>query len=87
MYILKWIELDDKFDYYPCAILFYSYEALKQRKEEKLYHLKLQSFKPEEIYEGKIVSDLYVSEIELNVLDYIKDWKLFKLRLILEFQV
>ena len=64
MFIVKWVEMDDIFSYYPCTVIVNSYDEAMEIKSQKEDLLDAQS-EDDEIYVGKIISEIYIDEISL----------------------
>lgn len=63
IYIVKWVEMDEIFNYYPCFNLFEQFDDARNFQLLKEDEIELQQSRLDEIYEGKIVSDIYLEEI------------------------
>ncbi len=59
-YIVKWVKLDDTLLYYPCTNVFYDYDKALDFQNEMQMELESQNEKLDEIFDGKIVSDIFL---------------------------
>ena len=57
--------MDDIFNYYPCIKIFSVYNEARNFQLEKEEELEQQQDKLEELYDGKIISEIYLEEIEI----------------------
>ncbi len=64
MYIVKWVETDNIFNYYPCFKIFSEYNEAREFQAQKEAELELQNDKVEDLFEGKIISEIYIDEIK-----------------------
>ena len=64
-YIVKWVEMDDIFNYYPCLKIFSIYNDARNFQLEKEEEIEQQQDKLEELYDGKIISEIYLEEIAI----------------------
>jgi len=64
-WVVKWVEMDDIFNYYPCLKVFSIYNEAQNFQLEKEEELEQQQDKLEELYDGKIISEIYLEEIEI----------------------
>jgi hypothetical protein len=64
-YIVKWVEMDDIFNYYPCIKIFSEYNEARNYQIEKEEEFDGQENKMEELYDGKIISEIYLEECNL----------------------
>jgi hypothetical protein len=64
-YIVKWVEMDDIFNYYPCLKIFSEYDEARNYQIEKEEESEGQENKMDELYDGKIISEIYLEEIKL----------------------
>jgi hypothetical protein len=64
MFIVKWVEMDDVFNYYPCIKIFSDYNDAWEFKAEKEDELEQQADKLDSLFEGKIISEIYIDEIK-----------------------
>lgn len=63
IYIVKWVIMDDIFNYYPCFSLFKKYDDARNFQIQKEEEIEQQQDRLEEIFEGKIISEIYLEEI------------------------
>ena len=68
-YIVKWVSLDDIFNYYPCHRIFSDYESAKRFQIEQEEISEQQQSKMEDLFADKIVSEIYLEEIIDNVIE------------------
>ncbi len=80
LYIIKWIEMDEIYNYYPCLQLFSDINEARDFKSNKEDELANQESRMEELFDGKIISEIYLEEIQIEgVVPYSEFWKsLFK---------
>ena len=64
-YIVKWVEMDEIFNYYPCVKIFVDYNEAKNFYVDKDEELNNQETKLEDLFEGKIISEIYLEEVEI----------------------
>ena len=64
-WVVKHVEMNDVFDYYPCLQIFSVYNEARNYQLEKEEELEQQQDKLEELYDGKIISEIYLEEIEI----------------------
>ena len=64
MYIVKWVETDEVFNYYPCIKIFSDYDEAREFKAEKEAELEQQNDKFDSLLEGKIISEIYIDDIK-----------------------
>lgn len=75
IYIVKWVQMDEIHNYYPCFNLFEQYEDAKNFQIQKEEEIEQQQDRLEEIFEGKIISEIYLEEIiEFRIISF-KDYK------------
>jgi len=67
MYCVKWVETDEIYNYYPCARIFSDNDKARQFREEMENKLEKQSDKIDSVFEGKILSEIYLDEIEAEL--------------------
>ena len=63
MFIIKWVEQDEIFNYYPKILFFSKYEKARDYKSELEMILEKQSEDMVLIYKNKILSEIYLEEI------------------------
>ena len=63
MYIVKWVEMDEIFNYYPCVNIFSDYDKAREYQTEKEIELENQTDKLDNLFEGKIISEVYIEQI------------------------
>ena len=66
MFIIKWVETDEIYNYYPCVRIFSDYDKARMFREKMETKLEEQSDKMDSIFEGKILSEVYLEEIEVD---------------------
>ena len=66
MWVVKWVEMDDIFNYYPGVRIFSDYESARNYQYHVKADLERLIDKMECNYEGKIISEILIDEIELN---------------------
>ena len=66
MYIVKWVETDDVFNYHPSVRFAESYEDAIEIKNLIIDKFDSQEFEPELLDSGKVVSDPIIEEIKFN---------------------
>jgi hypothetical protein len=64
-FIVKWVEMYDIFNYYPCIKIFSEYHEARNYQIEKEEEFDGQENKMEELYDGKIISEIYLEEVKL----------------------
>ena len=64
-YIVKWVEMDDIFNYYPCLKIFSEYNEARNYQIEKEEEFENQENRLDELYDGKIISEIYLDEVKL----------------------
>lgn len=75
IYIVKWVEMDEIFNYYPCFNLFEQYDDARNFQIQKEEEIEQQQDRLEELFEGKIISEIYLEEIiEFRIISF-KDSK------------
>ena len=77
MYIVKWVETDEVFNYYPCIKIFSDYDEAREYKAEKEAELEQQNEKLDSIFEGKIISEIHIDVIESKTMQIKLDKLLF----------
>jgi hypothetical protein len=65
MWIVKWVEMDCMLSYYPCLRIFGDYNKARNYQLEKEEEIEKQFEKIESLYDGKILSEIYLEEIRL----------------------
>lgn len=63
MFIVKWIEMDEIFNNYPCIKIFSDYDEAREFKAQKEDELEQQTDKLDDLFEGKIISEIYIDVI------------------------
>jgi len=63
-YIVKWVEMDDIYNYYPRLRIFSDYNAARDFQGEK--EEDAESGKVDELYGGKIISDIFLEELKFD---------------------
>ena len=66
LYILKWVEMDEIYNYYPCLQIFSDYNEARDFKNKKEDELADQESRMEELFEGKIISEIYIDEVPIE---------------------
>jgi hypothetical protein len=65
-YMVKWVSMDEIYNYYPCFQIFTDYIEARNfatDKEEESFN---QIERPDELFEGKIVSEVYLEEFKIQ---------------------
>lgn len=62
MFIIKWVELDDLYNNYPAVILLSNSQEAKEKFLELEKLSEEQQSQMEELFVGKIVSEIYIEE-------------------------
>ena len=65
-YLVKWVEMDDIFNYYPCHKIFSEYNEARNFQIDKEEEFDNQENRLEELYNGKIISEIYIEEIQIQ---------------------
>jgi hypothetical protein len=65
MFIVKWVQMDDTFSYYPCCQFVKTYDEAREIKAEKEEITETQYERNGDIFDGKIVSEIYIDEIKV----------------------
>ena len=60
MVVVKWVEMDEIFNYYPCVRIFTDYDKAREFKAV-VEHDKMDSSS-----EDKIVSEIFIEEIKIE---------------------
>ncbi|MDT3740750.1 MAG: hypothetical protein RO257_14760 [Candidatus Kapabacteria bacterium] len=63
MFIVKWVEMDDVFSYYPKCKAVKTYEESRAIKSDKEEISESQHERNGDIFQGKIISEIYIDEI------------------------
>lgn len=63
MFIVKWVEMDDVFSYYPKCKVVKTYDEARVIKSEKEEISESQYERNGDIFQGKIISEIYIDEI------------------------
>ncbi|MBX3045199.1 MAG: hypothetical protein KIT33_10295 [Candidatus Kapabacteria bacterium] len=63
MFIVKWVEMDDVFSYYPQCKVVKTYEEARVIKSDMEEILESQYEQNGDIFSGKIISEIYIYEI------------------------
>jgi len=66
MFCVKYVETDEIFNYYPCVRIFSEYDKARMFREKIETKLEEQAEKMDSIFEGKILSEVYLEEIEVD---------------------
>lgn len=66
LYIIKWVEMDEIYNYYPCLQIFSDENEARDFKSKKENELARQESRMEELFEGKIISEIYLEEIQIE---------------------
>ncbi|MCX6152771.1 MAG: hypothetical protein NT007_01290 [Candidatus Kapabacteria bacterium] len=65
LFIVKWVSMDEIHNYYPCQQIFTDYNSARSFRGEMDDELVLQELRTEELFEDKIMSEIYLEEIEI----------------------
>ena len=77
MFIVKWVETDEVFNYYPCIKIFSDYNEAREYKAQKEDELEQQNDKFDSLLEGKIISEIHIDIIESKTMQIELDKLLF----------
>jgi hypothetical protein len=66
MWIVKYVVFDEVYQYTPIALVFSDYESARIFKDEKEELLESQINQLEELYEDKIISEIFIEKIEIR---------------------
>jgi hypothetical protein len=64
--VVKFVITDDTLNYYPCVRIFADEKKARDFKSEMETELEKQTDKLDSIFVGKILSEIYISEIKLD---------------------
>ena len=64
-YIVKWVELDDIYNYFPCIELFSEYDQAKNYLNDKEEIRDKQENRMDEFFDGKIISEIYLEVLDI----------------------
>ena len=66
MWMVKWVSTDEIFNYYPCEKIFTDYDTARNLQSEMEEELEKQIDRVEDIFEGKILSEIFIEEIKFE---------------------